>query len=40
MVVIQGINFVEHKETLFADLRLHPNDEGFKQYFNSVMSKF
>ena len=40
MVVIQGINFVEHKESLFADLCLHPNDEGFKQYFNSVMSKF
>ena len=43
MVVIQGINFVEHKESLFADLCLHPNDEGFKQFFYSVMieiSKF
>ena len=28
--VISGFDFVPKDEKYFADLRLHPNDEGFK----------
>ncbi len=38
-VAISGFDFIEHNEKFYADLRLHPNDEGFAQYFNSLASK-
>ena len=31
--VLQGFDIVPHEEALFADKRLHPNDEGFDRYF-------
>ncbi len=36
VTVISGYDFLEHRSALFADLRLHPNDEGFGQYFHSL----
>lgn len=33
---IDGIDFVPHNENVYADLRLHPNDEGFKHYANNL----
>ena len=36
VIVIEGIDLVEHRTDLYADLRLHPNDEGFHQYFESI----
>lgn len=34
--VIQGIGFVPQNENMFADLRLHPNDNGFGYYFDHL----
>lgn len=34
--VIQGFEFVPQNEDLFADLRLHPNNEGFEYYFENL----
>lgn len=34
--VIQGFEFVPQNEDLFADLRLHPNDNGFEYYFENL----
>ena len=36
ITVISGFDYVEHDESVYADLRLHPNDEGFKQYFDTL----
>jgi len=36
VTVIEGIDLIEHRTDLYADLRLHPNDEGFQQYFESI----
>ena len=36
VTVIEGIDLIEHRTDLYADLRLHPNDEGFGQYFESI----
>lgn len=33
---ISGIDLVPHEETLFADLRLHPSNEGFDDYFENL----
>ena len=33
---IPGFNLLEHDENLFRELSLHPNDDGFKQYFESL----
>ena len=33
---IKGIDFVPKDENYFADLRLHPNDEGFDYYFKGL----
>ena len=33
--VVNGFTFVPQNEDLFADLRLHPNDEGFEYYFEN-----
>ena len=38
--LIFGIDLVEPKEELFADLRLHPNDEGFSFYYENLLSQF
>ena len=35
--VIQGFEFVPPNENLFADLRLHPNDNGFEYYFENLL---
>ena len=34
--VISGFDLVPHDDRLFADLRLHPNDEGFAYYFENL----
>ncbi len=34
--VIKGFEFVPQNENLFADLRLHPNDNGFEYYYKSL----
>ena len=39
ITVISGFDFVPHDENYFADLRLHPNDEGFKHYFANLIKK-
>lgn len=36
ITVISGFDFVSHNENFYADLRLHPNDEGFEQYFKNL----
>ena len=33
---VLGFNLVDHDKKCFADLRLHPNDEGFKQYSDNL----
>ncbi len=33
---IRGFGFVPQDETYFADLRLHPNDDGFEEYFRGL----
>lgn len=35
--VIQGFDFVPQEDTLFADLRLHPNDEGYEYFLESLL---
>ena len=39
ITIISGYDFVEHDAKFFADLQLHPNDEGFGQYFKSLVEK-
>ena len=39
MRVIDGFDLVAHDENLFADLYLHPTDEGFRQYFENLLRK-
>ena len=39
VVVIEGFDLVPHKEEYFADLRLHPNDEGFKYYAENLIAE-
>ncbi len=36
VVFIDGFDFVPKDEKYFADLRLHPNDEGFAYYFENL----
>ena len=36
VTLIGGFDFVPKDESFFADLRLHPNDEGFEHYFKNV----
>lgn len=36
MKVISGFELVPHDEAYYADLRLHPNDEGFSHYFANL----
>lgn len=37
--VIYGYDLVPEDEMLFGDLRLHPNDEGFKYYADNLLKK-
>lgn len=37
--VISGFDFVPGDAKYFADLRLHPNDEGFELYFKNLYKK-
>lgn len=37
--VISGWQFVPHDEKYFADLRLHPNDDGFDYYFKNLKAE-
>lgn len=36
---IRGFDFVPQEERYFGDLRLHPNDEGFARYFESLKNR-
>ena len=31
-----GFELIDHEPHLFGDGRLHPNDEGFGQYFENL----
>ena len=37
--VISGFDLVGHDKKLFADLRLHPRDAGFNEYFENLSKK-
>ena len=37
--LIQGFDLVSHDKKLFADLRLHPRDSGFFEYFENLSRK-
>ena len=39
VTVISGFDLVGHETGLFADLRLHPRDAGFEQYFQNLSKK-
>lgn len=34
--IIYGMDLIPHKESFYADQYLHPNDDGFDQYFNHL----
>ena len=36
---ISGFDLVPHDENLFGDLSLHPNDKGFKYYFENLINE-
>ena len=37
--LIDGWNLVSHNENLYGDLRLHPNDNGFKEYAKNLLAE-
>ena len=37
--VIPGFDLVGHDKKLFADLRLHPRDAGFDEYYENLSKK-
>ena len=37
--VVTGIDLVPHDKMLFGDLRIHPDDNGFEYYANSLLRK-
>lgn len=39
VTVVRGFDFVPKEEKYFADLRLHPNDEGFERYFKNLFKE-
>lgn len=39
VTVISGFDLVPHEESLYADLYLHPNDEGFLHYGKNLCSR-
>lgn len=38
-VVISGMDLVPHDEKMYGDLRLHPNDEGFRSYAEELLKR-
>jgi lysophospholipase L1-like esterase len=40
ITVLRGWELVPQEETLFADLNLHPNDDGFDHYFDNLIRCF
>jgi hypothetical protein len=40
ITVIRGWEMIPQEEKLYADLNLHPNDEGFNHYFNNLVKHF
>ena len=36
---IRGFGFIPHSEIYFSDLYLHPNDDGFNEYADSLISE-
>ena len=38
VTVVPGFDLVPHEESLYADLRLHPNDEGFAHYGKNLIA--
>ena len=39
VTIIPGIDLVPKDELMYADLRLHPNDEGFEHYFKNLLAE-
>jgi lysophospholipase L1-like esterase len=39
VTLISGFNLVSHNTKLFADLRLHPRDKGFDEYFENLLKE-
>ena len=39
VTVIDGYDFVPHDPVYFADLRVHPNDEGFAHYIHNLYTE-
>ena len=39
-VVIRGDDLVPHDPAFYADLRLHPNDEGFRHYAENLIAQY
>ena len=37
--VISGLDLVGHEKKLFADLMLHPRNDGFNEYFENLSKK-
>lgn len=37
VTVVSGMDLVEHDIKYFADRRIHPNDEGFAQYYKNLL---
>lgn len=40
ITVVSGFDLVPHEENLFGDLRLHPNNQGFEEYFKNLVKVF
>ena len=36
LTVVRGYDFIPKDTSYFADARLHPNDKGFKEYFENL----
>ena len=36
VTILNGYDFVPHDENNYADLKLHPNDKGFRFYFENL----
>lgn len=39
IIVLNGVDFVDHDVKYFADLYVHPNDKGFLQYIERIKDK-
>ena len=37
LTIVRGFDLVPHEERYYGDLWLHPNDEGFEQYFKNLV---